>query len=791
MRASWSAIAMRKLSAMIWLGVLLLAAGAAAQTPLSDIRRQLLIPGDSVSIELSLMKGDLLHWSLLLEEGQMDDGETRVSVNSNIGGEIWSRAFGPAREDLQEELKIATDALYRIVVRKAGTRARPIVLAAWPQFGKSGRTPFPVQSVQKDVVVMAAGDRFSVDYEFMMPDTTRFETILNLELPSDLVRFWAMTPAGDSIPGDVTVKRWLGDAGTISFRDRAKRGGSVTLRLECDIPEAGEIIFHRAPGRTPPPWLPREARVATQVEHSPWLAITVLPFTVWREGKLQEEVLPPKAKYAAQGLRVSGVDSLTVAALRQVYEQRDSIYLERRGRLGTVSGYDSTFIEHALAFDPPRLHVTTTTTLSGEPGAKAPTKALSWFVESASGREVTGTLFAWQYDEVVLTYPSAPNDPFWSREMLPLSKSLRTFTPTSRDYPNTIPLPPAQTLRPKQATFDGRATRDDSRRVLGLFFNNTSPETVYLAYRVALPIERTALSSFKKWPKAARWAIGVAIVCAIIGGFAIWELRQRDKRRRKQAEEYAQELESARQVQQKLLPKGPMEVRGLQVLGLHQSMQSVGGDYYDFFPLEDGRVLICVADVAGHGLPAALLMSNLQATLHAIANQRRPVNEMVALLNNEMVRRTSPDRFVTMMMAEISADRSMLTICNAGHNPGYLVRKHGGIVELDAGGIMLGVMEMFPYIHMEYSIEPGDLLAFYTDGIPEAEIGFEDMFGYERLQYFLSEHRDKPLPDIAQLLFQRVTPDNTSLGDDMAVVLVRIALGAGKVELNKSDKAQA
>ncbi|MBK6765480.1 MAG: serine/threonine-protein phosphatase [bacterium] len=134
---------------------------------------------------------------------------------------------------------------------------------------------------------------------------------------------------------------------------------------------------------------------------------------------------------------------------------------------------------------------------------------------------------------------------------------------------------------------------------------------------------------------------------------------------------------------------------------------------------------------------------------------------------------------MTLMMAEIAADRSMLTICNAGHNPGYLVRKHGTIVDLDAGGIMLGVMEMFPFIQMEYSLEPGDLLAFYTDGIPEAEIGFEDMFGYDRLQYFLSENRDRPLPDIAQMLFQRVTSDTVPVGDDMAIVLVRVALGSG------------
>jgi len=771
--------------------MLLAACAAMAQTQLPDTRRQLLIPGDSVSIELSLLKGDVLHWSLLAEEAMANDGETRVDVSTNSGGEVWFKNIGVAQEELQEEIKIDQDALYRITVKKTGQRPRPIVLAAWPKFGKSGRTPFPVKSEEKDVVTLAAGDRFSVDYEFKLADTTRFETIINLELPTDLVRFWATTPAGDSISGQVTVKRWLGEAGTISLREMAKRGGSFTLRLECDIPEGGEIIFHRAPGRTPPGWLPREARIATLTEHSPWLCITVPPYSVARDLELSKETLPPKAKYAAQALRVSGVDTSIVSVLRQVYEQRDSLYLWRRGRLSTVAGYDSAFLELPMAFDAPKLHTGTTTPLAGEPEAKAALKALSWFVESASGKSVEGTLFAWQYDEVSLIYPQAPNDRFWVKSELPLGTSLRTFMPTSREYPNTIPLPPADKLRPKQATYSGRTVRDESRRVLGLYFYNPTAETVYLGYRVARPIERTAIGSFKKWPRAARWSIGIAIVCAIVGGFAIWELKQRDKRRRKQAEEYASELESARQVQQKLLPKGPMEVRGLQVLGLHQSMQSVGGDYYDFFPLDDGRVLLCVADVAGHGLPAALLMSNLQATLHAIANQRRPINEIVALLNNEMVRRTSPDRFVTLMMAEISADRSMLTICNAGHNPGYLVRKHGSIVELDAGGIMLGVMEMFPFIQMEYSLEPGDLLAFYTDGIPEAEIGFEDMFGYDRLQYFLSENRDRPLPDIAQMLFQRVTSSSVPVGDDMAIVLVRVALGSGSKQAEEKGKAVA
>jgi hypothetical protein len=631
--------------------------------------------------------------------------------------------------------------------------------------------------VQKSVATLAAGDHFAVEYEFRLPDTTRFETILNLDLPREMMQLLAVTPAGDSISGEASVRRWFGDAGTISLREMAKRGGSLTLRLECAVPEGGEILFYRLPGSTPPAWLAKEARVVTIIEHMPWNCVIVPPYSEWRAKELTKELLPAKSKYATQGLRIRGVSADLVPSLTEVAVQRDSLYYQRRQRLAEKAEYDSTFLVLSSAFDAPTIHAALTSPLSGEGQPRKSSLALGWFVESPSGKESDAKLFAWQFDEAIVAYEGALDDQFWSGDFLPLSKSVHTFSPASRNSPNSVAIDNVAQYRPMRAVMSGRPVRDMSRRVLGLYLNNTSNETLYLAYRVERPIERSTWSSFKKWPRGARWAIGIAVVCAILGGYAIWELRQRDKRRKKLAEEMSAELESARQVQQKLMPKGPLEVKGLQVLGLHQSMQSVGGDYYDFFPLEDGRILLCVADVAGHGLPAALLMSNLQATLHAIASQRRPINEMVALLNSEMVRRTSPDRFVTLMLVEISADRSMITVCNAGHNPGYLIRKHGAVVELDAGGIMLGVMDLFPFIEMEYSLEPGDLLAFYTDGIPEAEIGFEDMFGYDRLQYFLSQNRDRPLPDIAQKLFARVTQPNQLLGDDMAIVLVRVALG--------------
>ena len=103
------------------------------------------------------------------------------------------------------------------------------------------------------------------------------------------------------------------------------------------------------------------------------------------------------------------------------------------------------------------------------------------------------------------------------------------------------------------------------------------------------------------------------------------------------------------------------------------------------------------------------------------------------------------------------------------------MRTTGNIVELDAGGLMLGVMDIFPFIELDEGLDPGDIVVFYTDGIPEATIGEEDMFGYDRLKYYLTNNRSERLVDIAQGLFRRVTPaGNGMIEDDMAIVLVRV-----------------
>jgi serine phosphatase RsbU (regulator of sigma subunit) len=525
--------------------------------------------------------------------------------------------------------------------------------------------------------------------------------------------------------------------------------------------------------------LPDEARVMTTHLHAPWRAAVVPPLSELRRERMTAEPPIMQSIYAAQSLRIRGLDSLIVRELTGIYVERDSLIAQRRARWSSVEGYDSEFLKAERAFLPPDLHVAVALPLSEQNTSQTARKpvALQWFVASATGGEPKGKLHVWKYEEGLAALPQAPDEIFWLPGLLSLDPNLLSFGLAQADYAETVRLDPPSKLRLAQTTLDERPLFDHSRQVLGMYLENSSSDTLYLVYRQTTPFERSITTVISRWPKGARIAIIILFLVGLVGAYAFYELKQREARRLKIAEEMAVDLDKARQVQEKLLPTGPMDVKGLEVFGLHQSMQSVGGDYYDFFPLADGRVLICVADVAGHGLAAAMLMSNLQATLHAIAETPRPINELVAMLNQEITKRTSPERFVTLIMAEISADRSQLTICNAGHNPGYLIRKNGKIEELDAGGIMLGVMEMFPFIQMDYSLEPGDVIALYTDGIPEAEIGLDDMFGYDRLQYFFSEHRDERLQDIAQKLFRKVTMDGTSaIDDDMAVVLVRMKL---------------
>lgn len=752
---------------------------ADAQTRVKSPDYSYLMPGDSLSYELSLGKGDELTWSLWLAETDWGSGDATLIFCSDRAGEIWRRDFDEGTVDLRDEIKIKEEARYRLTLVTGASRGRPAELSAWANLSSSGSVQFPMPALQRTAEVFSAGDQYAVEYEFILKKVKKFQSLLELDLPRDLVVMWAITAQGDSIPAAATVKRWFGETGKITLRERTKQVGRITLRLEIDIPEDGEATIFTSPGSQTPGWLPFEARRLVIHKHTPWHVVIIPPLALLAESLYVKSTDVPRSMFAAQQLRIAGVDSTTAEYLTGIIAEQDSLAEVKRMSRHHTTQYDKEFLRGRHAFIPPDLHVTQVSSLIGTREVKKSKsdRVLTWFVENPTGREIDGIkVHELRYDEGLVSLPDAPEEVFWDPEAIALLPQSSVHPAAPVDKPATLKLPDITLHRPPQFLRDGIRYIDKSRNIWGLYVENTALDTLYLVYSQRRKIERPVFIAFSRWPVVAKYTAVLLGLFGIVGAFAYYRVQRRDRRQRKAGEELAAELEKARQTQLKLLPTGPLNITGLQILGLHKSMQSVGGDYYDFFPLEDGRVMLCVADVTGHGYKAALIMSNLQATLRAIAGTSKSLTEIIPLLNAEVFSRTCPEDFITVILGIISADRSSIIVCNAGHNPGYIIKPSGRIHEISDGGIMLGAMDEFPFTEHEFKLEEDDLVVFYTDGIPEATIDDnEEMFGYERLKLFLAEHRYHSLQDIARNLLEQVTvSNNRPIEDDMAIVITRV-----------------
>ena len=199
--------------------------------------------------------------------------------------------------------------------------------------------------------------------------------------------------------------------------------------------------------------------------------------------------------------------------------------------------------------------------------------------------------------------------------------------------------------------------------------------------------------------------------------------------------ERAKELGVARSIQEHLLPSAPPKIEGLDVSGRNIPADSIGGDYFDWILLEDGSLAVVVGDVSGHGIPAALLMAHIRASLHAVAQAGRSPEEMVESVNRSLARAALPGKFATFFLGVISVGEQRLRYCNAGHNSPLLLRD-GKVIELGATGLPLAVIENMPYTGAEETFVVGDTLVIYSDGIPEAPQRAQpkQFYGDERLQ---------------------------------------------------------
>jgi len=278
----------------------------------------------------------------------------------------------------------------------------------------------------------------------------------------------------------------------------------------------------------------------------------------------------------------------------------------------------------------------------------------------------------------------------------------------------------------------------------------------------------------------------VIVVIANVIGYGIEEL-QRNLRQRNQLleqtvdkgtialQQQEEELKRAREIQQMLLPSTLPQLAGAQIAGAWQPAREVGGDYFDVIQLDDKRIGICVGDVAGKGITAALLMANLQASFRAFATADASPQLVCAKLNRFLCANTAPGKFVTFFYAVLDADARTLTYENAGHSPGLLLRSDGTTQSLRGGGAVLGALPDWSYQDHAAKLQPGDKLLLSTDGITEAENAQLEEFGEERLLE-IARAQDGSALDIQRAIMQQVTAYcGGKFRDDATLLVLRIS----------------
>jgi sigma-B regulation protein RsbU (phosphoserine phosphatase) len=245
--------------------------------------------------------------------------------------------------------------------------------------------------------------------------------------------------------------------------------------------------------------------------------------------------------------------------------------------------------------------------------------------------------------------------------------------------------------------------------------------------------------------------------------------------RRRQAAHEARELDEARRIQRKLLPATMPAIEGWEIAASWQPATGVGGDCYDAIPFGRARLGLSIADVVGKGIPAALLMSNLQAAVRAFATDAAQPAELCHQVNRILCGRIAEDRFISFFYCVVDAEVGTLTFANAGHYAPMLVRADGRIERLVSGGPVLGVFSDAVYDQERVHVAPGDRLILFTDGITEARRADDEEFGEERLAALSCEHRGCSAPALQARLTEAVAGFTSGQFQDDATLIVMAA----------------
>lgn len=239
------------------------------------------------------------------------------------------------------------------------------------------------------------------------------------------------------------------------------------------------------------------------------------------------------------------------------------------------------------------------------------------------------------------------------------------------------------------------------------------------------------------------------------------------------------QLAAAADVQRNMLPAEAPAHAALEFGCLHDPTLEVSGDFYDFIQLHGGYLGVVIADVVGKGIPAALRMASVRASLRAFANVGYDLHTVVGMVNRHLCRDTLSREFVTMFYGVFSPDGRIFNYCNAGHVPTLLLRGDD-IIELNTGGLVIGIRAKEVYDEEPMVIRSGDTLVMITDGVTEA-LGFSrEMYGRERLLASIRRHRDLPAQSLAQQILWDVRRfvGLADQSDDITVVVIKAKSGS-------------
>jgi serine phosphatase RsbU (regulator of sigma subunit) len=235
------------------------------------------------------------------------------------------------------------------------------------------------------------------------------------------------------------------------------------------------------------------------------------------------------------------------------------------------------------------------------------------------------------------------------------------------------------------------------------------------------------------------------------------------------------ELAIARRIQETFLPSQDPEVAGFDISGLNIPSADVGGDYYDFIPIVENQLGVAIGDVSGKGIPAALIMAAFRASLKAEIRNNFAIRAILMKVNNLLYESIERDNYVTAIYSVLDSKNRVLTFSNAGHNPPILRRADGQIVELKEGGLALGTFANSTYEERPISLNAGDILLYYTDGVTETKSSRDEEFGRERLLQCIEATRDRPAKEIIAYIIDRAREFRSGQAevDDLTLMVLK------------------